>query len=171
MPCPLLNAHFPLNSFVRSLTHGSSSNETSAEPSISSSSFTSFLQALLRSSAWRKLHKCQAAAPLWLLGIVSAPRASPSLITGCLSDLPDRAGTIFGPMFIRYDSCLAQVPKWAGSLYVTTVQSSIERRRSQSLPSATAACCGLKCVPCVSPAHRLGGVAFWVCCKFSNFDW
>lgn len=26
VPCPLLNAHFPLNSFVRSLTHGSSSN-------------------------------------------------------------------------------------------------------------------------------------------------
>lgn len=161
MPCPLLNAHFPLNSFVRSLTHGSSSNETSAEPSISSSSFTSFLQALLRSSAWKKLHKCQAAALLRLLGIVSA---SPSLITGCLSDLPDRAGTIFGPMFIRYDSCSAQVPKWAGSLYVTIVQSSIERRRSQSFPSVTAACCDLKCVSWV-------GLPFGCVVSFQNLHW
>lgn len=111
VPCPLLNAHFPLSSSVRSLTHGSSSNETSAEPSLSSSLLTSFLQAPLPSGVCRKLHNCQAAALQRLLGIVFVPRVSPSLITECLSALPDRGGTILGLVFIRHDSCLVQVPK------------------------------------------------------------
>lgn len=55
---------------------------------------------------------------------VFVPRVSPSLIAGCLSNSPDRGGTILGLILVQQDSCLVQVPKGPDDLYVTVVQNS-----------------------------------------------